>query len=815
MTVTALFLIVALGDPAAHLSGRVLDPQGLPITEAPVELSCKGGVLRTTTDSRGDFEFHSQSSMAGCDLSVRREGFEPFIRTIADGQVNVVIALQIARVTESVEVSPSSEMPPTDPIGSIVLTSEQLKRISDRTEDLVRQAVLTAAGSAGSSAIYVDGLPAHVLPPVEMIERLGVNLGPFSAEYGDGDVNRVEIVTRSASRRLRISPSGSLLGFGGGSSLRPGTRSESQSGGITVSGPLPTLPITLFGDVSVTNNRSELPIEAAVPTNTDWMPLDEPLSATSTSRIWSASTAAHYASASGMKVYTAYYGRRSRNSNVGVGGLVLPEAGFSDQVTSSNVQVSVRTDRGGLLQEGGLVVRIFSSGMDANSTRVGLSVDGSFVAGGAAVATQQTQRSAWVAKYVARSNSTRLWTAGLVISATSQRDVSVPNSSGSLEFENMNGYTTGLEGGATAIWRVARSWGRVEYKNTTLAPFLQKTLVQTHRVEIDGGVRADFQSKVGTVLSPRLWAASMWNGFKVQGGVGLFVYPVPDVVFITPLRISNSNVQQYVATGVGVVDPLGGPYPMSPLRAEIAHDLVSPRQWLQRGAIERRIRAFTSSLEYTWARDYHRLGSDRIADGGGWVDMMESNRAAVRHRLHARLRYEWGRQSLMGHYEWIRASDNSDGPFSYPERAGQYALEWAPSAAFAPHNLTVAGAFSLPADVSVMLTDTWQSAVPFNITTGADDDRNGLLIERGGRPRNSGRGPDQHLVSLHASRRFAVPAPTGRSRDRMSVTTGVQIDNLLDRTNVIALGSVAGAATFGRPLAALSGRSMRFWISVY
>ena len=816
MTLTALFLFVALGDGAAHLTGRVLDPQGLPVAAAAVELSCHGQVSRTRSGSRGEFEFSSQWLTGRCDLSVRRDGFEPYIVRIERTREQVVVTLQIARVTESVEVTPSSIAPlSTAPIGSIVMTSEELRRVSDRTEDLVRQAVLAAAGSAGASAIYVDGLPADVLPPVEMIERVAVNRGPFSAEYGDGDVNRVEIITKSASRQLRISPSGSLLGFGGGSSLRPGTSSESRSGGVSVSGPLPTLPITLFGDVSATTSRSELPIEAVVPTNASWPGLGEPLSATSTSRIWAASMAAHYMSASGIKIYTAYYGRRSSSSNVGVGGLVLPEAGFSDEFASNNVQVSLRAERHGLLHEGGLVVRDSSSGMDANSTRVGLSVAGSFVGGGPAVLRQDTQRQAWIAKYVVRSHSKRMWTAGLVMGATSHSDVSVPNPNGSLEFESMNSFANTLEGGTTAIWRVASGWRRLAYQYETVAPFLQKTIVQARTLQVDGGVRADFHSKVGTVLSPRLWATSMWKAFKVQGGIGLFVFPVPDTVFITPLRINNSDVRQYVATGMGAAEPLSGANQISPLRTEIAPGLVSPRQWMQRGAIERRLGAFTPSLEYTWARDDHRLGSDRLAAGSGWIDTIQSNRSAVRHRLHGRLRYEWGRQSVVGHYEWIRAWDNSDGPFSYPERVGQYAREWAPSAAFAPHNVTMAGTFSLPARVSLMLTDTWQSAVPYNITTGADDDGNGLSIERGGRPRNSGRAPDQHLVSLHASRRFTVPVSMGRARERASFTTGLQVDNLLDRTNVTALGSVAGAATFGRPLSALAGRSLRFWISVY
>ena len=98
--------------------------------------------------------------------------------------------------------------------------------------------------------------------------------------------------------------------------------------------------------------------------------------------------------------------------------------------------------------------------------------------------------------------------------------------------------------------------------------------------------------------------------------------------------------------------------------------------------------------------------------------------------------------------------------------------------------------------------------------SGYDDDRNGLFTERDGRPRNSGRLPEQQVVSLHASRRFAVSGLPGRPRVRMFLTTGVQVENLLNTRNVTALGAVAGSSIFGRPLAALGGRSVRSWFNL-
>src|SRR6478735_2203095 len=99
--------------------------------------------------------------------------------------------------------------------------------------DAVVRYALARVGLAGrSAAIYVDGMRATVLPSIDMMDSLRVNTSPFSAEYGDGDVVRIDIVPRGVSRTWRLRPNGSLLGFGGGDRLRPDSHAMSRSGSI-------------------------------------------------------------------------------------------------------------------------------------------------------------------------------------------------------------------------------------------------------------------------------------------------------------------------------------------------------------------------------------------------------------------------------------------------------------------------------------------------------------------------------------------------------------------------------------------------------
>ena len=202
----------------------------------------------------------------------------------------------------------------------------------------------------------------------------------------------------------------------------------------------------------------------------------------------------------------------------------------------------------------------------------------------------------------------------------------------------------------------------------------------------------------------------------------------------------------------------------------------------------------------------------RVEDGRpDYVDMFESNRRGTRVRLHAQARYAVKARMLAAHYEWVHARDNTDGPFSYASDPTNLDADWAASGGIAAHNVTLTGSIGLPLAIALTITDTWNSGAPYNITTGVDPSGMGLFIDRGGLPRNSGDGPSFHALSLYAHRRLTLPPLIARG---VHVNLGVQADNILDNRNYIAIGSVQQSSSFGRPLAATAGRSVRVLLSL-
>jgi hypothetical protein len=319
------------------------------------------------------------------------------------------------------------------------------------------------------------------------------------------------------------------------------------------------------------------------------------------SRTRSATISAFYPS-SRVRAHIAYSGSRSRTSNVGVGGLVLPDAGLATTGSSDGVHASVNVIRGRLSFENGFVARTIRSSSVANSAEQGLSVAGSFVAGGSLMRAQRSNRLTWMAKQVTRSSSSRPWIAGVEVGGASQSSRQTPNPLGVFEFESAQSFSAAMNGARTGTLSVLTGEGAVDHDSVTVSPFVQKTLVRTNRVQIDGGVRVDHQSQVGTSWSPRIWAATEWRRIVVQGGGG----PLHDVRARHRVRERHHERWQPPAvphaTGAVLSSPETVLSAADSVRAELAPGLRDARATIGRVAVSRPFGSFTPSIEYSASR---------------------------------------------------------------------------------------------------------------------------------------------------------------------------------------------------------------------
>jgi hypothetical protein len=798
------------------LKGTVSDPRDLIVSGAIVTLTCGGHDRSVTTDSQGRFMFAEKAISGDCVISVNRRGFAPFHETVDPDTETLSVRLSLAVISQSVTVVADADPLLSPSLASVSLSHNELENISDDTGELIRYAKMLAGATTGTDVVYVDGLPSSVLPPAEMVARITVNGDPFSAEYADGDFTHIEITTRSADRRFRYGFGGFSLGTGGRNPLGPSLATRSRSGNGYISGSVPHLPLTFSFHGTLMSRLTQQPILAVLPPVPAFAS-DRGLRAFPISNHNGSGTLdLDYSGGERFRAHFAYSESRMSGLNQGVGGLTLPEAGLHSSATTRDIRTTMTEEAHGFMYRGGLVVSQTRSETRANSDALGVTVLGDFAAGGAPFTSNEDVRTTWTLKNVVQSALPwPSWSVGVAVSGSDNLKQEVPNAFGAFQFANLQAYTDALAGAGTGTRIVMLGNGTVRYDGKMAAPFAQKQLLHSSHFVVTAGLRGDYQSGYGILIAPRLSAAAQWHGFVLRTGGGLFVHNLPSSVFLQAFENDGSHLRQLMINGAPLTGSLAPPINSGQvIRSQLAPDLTQPREIMLKSSVERPLGKFTLGVEYTWTRDSHLLGSRRLPEGPGWMDLIESHRSSEKHRVHSRLGYRWRGQTVMAHYEWIQSRDNTSGPFSFPAQPNDLRPEWARSAGISPHNVSLAANFSLPGAIFLSLTEIWRGSAPYNITTGLDPANDGLYTDRGGLPRNSGNGLGYNSVAFYGHKRIALPAFLTGSHKRVFVDLGVQGDNLLGNKNYLSFGSIIGSPTFGQPLAASPGRSIRVWFSL-
>jgi hypothetical protein len=794
-------LATATSGAAATLAGRVVDPQERVVAGAAVTLGCGALADERRTDAEGSFRFDRREGFAGCTIAARADGFAA-APAQAVGATPLALQLGPPALSETLTVRPREGEDGLAAFRSIASASvgrAELRSISENTGDLVRYARARAGLSRSVAAqVYVDGLPAGSLPPADAVDRIVVDVDPFSAEFADGSEGRIEIATLAPDRKLRLRLGASGFGAGGGSSLDDGAEARSRSWNLGATGPVPRLPLAFSVHATLADERHDVPLRAAAPDGA------EPTPATASSASSSLRLALDYSRGDTTRAAVSFLGAHGRQSNLGLSGTVRPETAMSLGSDARELRATFATRSAGLVHRGGLVGSWSETSMTANSQAPGASVPGAWTLGGADTAALDARGTRWLAKYVVQSGPhRRYWSAGATVSRTSDSESDVPNPAGRVVFESARAWADAGDGLGGGTRLGARRGSRATWATTEVAPFVEADLVRSARVRLRGGLRADCQSGGGTLLSPRLSGAALWRGATLRWGGGVFVHDWTTGVLLQAVKNDLAHLDRFLARGD--LAPVA-------IDSRIAPDLTRPRDLVLRGSVERRRGGWTPGVEYTWTRTTHALGSRRLAGGDAWVDVLESSRSASRQKLHVSLQGEARGQTIGAHYQWTRSRDDGDGPFSFPEAQDEVAAEWARTAGLAAHEVGVVAGLRLPGGVSLTVVDAWHSSTPFDVTTGADPAGLGLFNARGGRPRNSGNGPGYHSTSLFGSRRLPLPG-TGRSGRKTYANLSLHVENLLNERNVVVVGSVVGSPLFGTPLLALPGRSVRLSVS--
>lgn len=123
--------------------------------------------------------------------------------------------------------------------------------------------------------------------------------------------------------------------------------------------------------------------------------------------------------------------------------------------------------------------------------------------------------------------------------------------------------------------------------------------------------------------------------------------------------------------------------------------------------------------------------------------------------------------------------------------------DWGPQPNDVRHRIVSNAIYELPLGINFGGVLTWNTAAPYNITTGRDDNRDGVNNDRpAGVGFNSARGDSFFTFDLRTSKKFSI-------RDRANIEVLWEMFNVSNAVNFVTYQGNQLSSTFGKPRAAL------------
>src|SRR5271154_5046276 len=364
-------MVATAQQTGATVHGLVADPENAVIPGATVTFTpATGKPLITKSQSDGTYVLRGVPS-GTYTVTVTMQGFASFVKTgvkIATGQsLTLDTQMAIQEQKQEVNVTTSAAQVSVDAdsnASATVLKGKDLDALSDDPDELSSELSALAGPAAGPNGgqIYVDGFTGGQLPPKSSIREIRINQNPFSAQYDRLGYGRVEVFTKPGTDKFHgqfnlqgitsaLNTSNPLLNEfnsrGQPTQTQPPYHTIFVLGNIT--GPLmKNASFTLSGSHRSIQDNNLVSATIFTPTNLGDTTLTCP-----TGLITCNSSIANPAPQSRTDItpridlalgekntlVTRFQYEQNDQTNVGVGGLVLPDAGYTSSTSETTIQV--------------------------------------------------------------------------------------------------------------------------------------------------------------------------------------------------------------------------------------------------------------------------------------------------------------------------------------------------------------------------------------------------------------------------------------------------------------------------------------------
>jgi hypothetical protein len=471
--------------------------------------------------------------------------------------------------------------------------------------------------------------------------------------------------------------------------------------------------------------------------------------------------------------------QRTRNEglNQGVGGFNLPERASTRLSDSNQLRARLQSVIGTtMLNE--VRVQLNTSDNEAFSLSGAptLIVQDAFTRGGAGVNSLGSTKRIEIADNFDFTVGKHQMRTGILLEGAFNSNFDARNAAGTWTYRTVEDYLAG---------RPQQFSQRLGTVNTSFsqyqAGFYWSDEYRVHRdVALGFGVRNELQSRISDKLNlmPRIgvtWAPFGSQTSAVRGGYGLFYDWYDSGLYDQTLRVDGVSVRDVRVTCYEENDWCGSLANLGALSAGVAAgriqahpDLEMPRVHQASVSYDRQVTpSITLQTSYQMLRGENQIRSRNInvpVDGVrpnpafGDITQFESTGRSESDRLTIGTRFRVQReQPLMFNvnYTFGRENNHADGATSLPSDSFNPDVDWGPSRQDIRHRLQLQAQLPLMFGVRGNFNFNMNSAVPFNMTTGLDDNDDGVFNDRPvGVMRNSLRGEPTWGLNLNLSRRI-------------------------------------------------------------
>ncbi len=836
------------GQQGIALKGTLEDSTAAPVPGVDVVLRslATGKELHSSTDEDGLFDF-SALSPGRYVLEVSPQGFEKVLQPVEIGATPprpLRIRLQLAEIKQQVTVSAqASTLAPStqENKNDVTLDLPELSSLPVKDADpLAVPSLFLDPASVGARGpqLIVDGVESSSLDvPLSSVKEVALNKNPYSAEFARPGTGRLEITTRKGAHRRYRGQITQLVRNSALDARNPfaSTVPELQRGvsEVQLSGPV-TQHVTFFvAGQYYTNNEAEV-INALTPNG----PLVQNFMAPS--RKYYAFGRLDYGHR-GHQWTLLYKFKDKPKRDQNVGGFNLPETA-TDAFDRENEFKFFETEStsGTWINNLRVTFKQEPQGTFSDSASPAIVVPGFFAAGGAQVSRRVNETTLLVedvASWVKSHHTTQF---GF---AVRPRDFTVYNASnfgGTFNFSSLSAFRAGTPLRFTLNEGVPNTaFSQDEYFS-----FIQDEIRLRKDLSLSLGVRHEFQSNVDDYhnFAPRIALAYSPDKGRtvIRAGAGMFYDRQPEAVDEQALLYDGTHIRQIVIPNPGYPDPFASASPLTvapPSVTRVSPGIVTPYVEQANVSVERQLgkgRNFLT-VDFTTLRGLHlyRLRNVNAPLPGTGVrpqpDFMNINQFessgksranSLSVTLHTTLRRRF---DLMAQYVLSKSMDDTAGmlPSSassllffpvtidalYPANSYDLSGEWGRSNFDRRHRFNMTGIYRMPFGFKSGIVVSLSSGIPFNITTGIDDNHDNILNDRPlGVGRNTGQGPGYANVDLHLSRSFRLVQITETAR----MEFGVDAFNVLNHTNFMNYVGTLTSPYFGLANAAHSARELQF-----